>query len=852
MRILIGIMLVCLLPVVTKAQMYPGTRAGHVEPAIRTESLEKTAVAPANLLKAQGHYTPADWRRLVDSAWGPGMSTALKLQTFDSYWSKVDQTWGGFPNLVINWDSLKNVYRPIVESGVSRGRFYGILSRLTRELNEWHVYLKDNGIDAGLGLYSDNIAEYPNWPSFRYQAGVPILNLNAMVFRTPFGAGVTPLPDSSALVYSVMANHPLGLKPGDIVLGYDGVPWKRLIRDLFNAELPVLKGGQGFSASTASFEHLCIMIAGMNWGLFDTIDVAKYPGNDTVHYSTSLLKSIIAPYFIATEQLPVPGVSFPDLQSNKLVSWGVVEGTSIGYIYAWDWFGVPQGNTKVLFGQAVDDLMHVRNVQGLILDFRTNWGGWPDYANDGFKHLFNFDPTSNYGSAYRVPGGGHLDLTITTGWPSDYFTPTPEIFDHPIAVLTGPGAGSSGDYNAFRMRFHPMVRFFGKPTVGAYTDFKPGVNPEFTSNGYSGRVDNGCVYSKYNNEGHMIHKAFPVDEEVWLTRDGVAKGEDDVVKRALAWMSTLTYAHNVTMDHYYGRPGVDSVTVWAVLANPLQHQSAVSAVVTDYGLVHDSVLFYNDGVHGDGSSGDSIWGARLLAPATEGTYTVSVETKDIAQGTSRRLPDVALLTTAGPLAIDSVEYQDNRDAASCEVLPYVKNMGATAPFKHGTVSLICTDSCVTGITPSVRSFYDIAAGQTQNPTGSFWINYDPSRFPGHFNLKFQLGMDGHVCWTVPQTLIVTGVAEQPQPLPTVYALDQNYPNPFNPSTTITFELPKASHVTLSVYDILGREVSVLLNERRDAGVHEVKFDGSNLASGVYLYRLMAADFVQTRKLIVLK
>lgn len=85
-----------------------------------------------------------------------------------------------------------------------------------------------------------------------------------------------------------------------------------------------------------------------------------------------------------------------------------------------------------------------------------------------------------------------------------------------------------------------------------------------------------------------------------------------------------------------------------------------------------------------------------------------------------------------------------------------------------------------------------------------------------------------------------------------YLLSQNYPNPFNPSTTITYEVPRSSDVTLSVYDMLGREVSVLVNEKREAGVHEVKFDGSNLASGVYLYRLQAGSFVETRKLILLR
>jgi hypothetical protein len=88
--------------------------------------------------------------------------------------------------------------------------------------------------------------------------------------------------------------------------------------------------------------------------------------------------------------------------------------------------------------------------------------------------------------------------------------------------------------------------------------------------------------------------------------------------------------------------------------------------------------------------------------------------------------------------------------------------------------------------------------------------------------------------------------------PLAYSLQQNYPNPFNPSTTIAFELPVASQVSLTIYDMLGRVVSVLVNEREGAGVHEVKFDGINLASGVYFYRLQAGSFVQTKKLVLTK
>jgi len=88
--------------------------------------------------------------------------------------------------------------------------------------------------------------------------------------------------------------------------------------------------------------------------------------------------------------------------------------------------------------------------------------------------------------------------------------------------------------------------------------------------------------------------------------------------------------------------------------------------------------------------------------------------------------------------------------------------------------------------------------------------------------------------------------------PSEYMLAQNYPNPFNPTTVVSYQLPVTSGVRLVVYDMLGREVSVLADGRQEAGVHKVRFDGMNLSSGVYFYRLMAGDFIQTRKLVLLK
>ena len=89
-------------------------------------------------------------------------------------------------------------------------------------------------------------------------------------------------------------------------------------------------------------------------------------------------------------------------------------------------------------------------------------------------------------------------------------------------------------------------------------------------------------------------------------------------------------------------------------------------------------------------------------------------------------------------------------------------------------------------------------------------------------------------------------------LPTEFALRGNYPNPFNPVTTIEYDMPSERHVTLAVYDALGRAVSTLVDEAKPAGVHRAVFGADGLPSGLYLYRLTAGDFTATRTMVVLK
>ncbi|MDX2128523.1 MAG: FG-GAP-like repeat-containing protein [Chloroherpetonaceae bacterium] len=89
-------------------------------------------------------------------------------------------------------------------------------------------------------------------------------------------------------------------------------------------------------------------------------------------------------------------------------------------------------------------------------------------------------------------------------------------------------------------------------------------------------------------------------------------------------------------------------------------------------------------------------------------------------------------------------------------------------------------------------------------------------------------------------------------LPTEFALEQNFPNPFNPNTVIAYQLPQSGQVTLKVYDVLGREVTTLVNEPKEAGKYQVNFNAAKLASGVYFYQLKSGNFVQTKKMMLVK
>jgi len=489
-------------------------------PTLNRSLAENEIFRPPQMTKKPGHYSREDWKEVIDSVWGPGLPTAQKLEIFDTAWDTINAKYAAFQNLDVNIDSLRDLYRPEIENGISRGRFAAIMSHFSLAMKECHTVILDVPVSWGTPI----------------TPGIPLLVIGPWYNNARFGASLTPLPDSSLLVYRALPNHTLGLVAGDIVLGYDGIPWKELYKELLNAQLP-LSLNWVWGSNDKSITHCILSSAGLNWHLFDTIDIVKYETGDTLHLSTSLLSNQSGTVW-GNEQLNVPGVEWPNIFQDDFVSWGIVEGTQIGYIYVTAWTYDPIYQISQQFYNAIDSLMHHNETIGMIIDFRLNLGGGGT-SNNGFSLLFN--------TSFNT-----LNMDIRCGDPNDHFsmcnhpTITYQLFriygnpnnyyDKPIAVLTGPGTVSAGDFESRRLKFHPMAKFFGKSSSGAYcTASYPDLgHPDWF---FYLSTGNGYVISDHQ---YLAHTELDMYKEVWLTQEGVVNNKDDVVEAAIEWINDST------------------------------------------------------------------------------------------------------------------------------------------------------------------------------------------------------------------------------------------------------------------------------------------------------------------------
>ncbi|MGE5313467.1 MAG: S41 family peptidase, partial [Acidobacteriota bacterium] len=437
----------------------------------------------------------AQWRHIIDSTWGKGPPLAEKLALFDAFTAELTQSFSCFRSLGLDWDSLKSATRSKIDSSTSRGRFAAIMGRLAWNLRDFHTWAIDTPVILA-----------PLRP------GTPVLNLIPFCSAESFGAVLTVLPDSTAAVLRAVPNHPLGLSPGDVILGYEGVPWKTLVRELLDAEIPM--GSPGCGARSAQ-THALMRAVGSNWHLFDSIDVLKYSTRQVQHLPVAPLAALPSEFLFANEQQPIPGIAsaycgfnprslFDPTMPRKPVAFGWLPGTEIGYIQV-----VVEWQT-LADDQFLTAYTALKDSKGLIIDMRWNVGGW-SFFNATFAKMFS-RRTVTIEDAVR--SGSDLFTLVPSGNSDIYAIPgnAGALYEHPIAVLLGPTCVSMGDLTAQRLRYHPMVRFFGKPpiaSIGSSRSF-PAPGDWVISYTYADAFH-------VSRPGEYLNRSeFPIDEPVWF------------------------------------------------------------------------------------------------------------------------------------------------------------------------------------------------------------------------------------------------------------------------------------------------------------------------------------------------
>ncbi len=451
-----------------------------------------------------------DWQAMIDAVWGSGRTAAEQTAIFQDFITTLDTQYALFRNRDVDLVGLADLYLAEVQGGVSKGRFHAIMNKMCVALQNGHTSLKNTDV-------------YYTTP----EPGVPLLIGHRYMNHPFFGACLTT-GDSGIFAYEVVENHPLGLEVGDVILGYDGQPWAELYNELLDAELPI--GGGGWLTSDASFEYGWDTAAGSNWHLFETIDILKFSSGEVQHLPTSLMVDPGVDLSVTcTDQL---NTEIPRPSNPEWTTWGVLEtgNSRVGFIWCDGWID----DVDAAFGQACLEMVNNPDLDGLIIDFRSNFGGNMTLSNTGLSHLFNstvstvdFGVRANPYNHWFMMRNGTSSYYDIPGNPADYF-------DKPIAVLLGPKTISSGDQVAYRMIYHPMVRTFGRQTSTSFDSpiqYPMGPYEEFT-----GRFSKYDAGPEDSPQDYLSYLGFPVDEEVWLDPVDCRNGIDTVIQAALDWI----------------------------------------------------------------------------------------------------------------------------------------------------------------------------------------------------------------------------------------------------------------------------------------------------------------------------
>jgi hypothetical protein len=635
---------------------------------IKSILLAQDGELPADL--KIGKHTVAEWNYMVDTTWGEGLPTSDKLILFDRCWEATDKFYPGFVNMNLDWDSIRNRYRPEIEAGISRGRFAAILAQLSCAIKEPHSVFADTSL---LLSYALN----PDMPVMMYRNSIPVMTYGYSNDGW-FGATIAPVDDDNLIVLKSLPDHPLGIQPGDQVIGYDGTPWKELYPLLLKLELPQFPNSIG--GTEEANRHRLLAGVGMNWHLFDTIEIKKYGSVDTLHLHTSLLETE-KQFLFESEQLPVKGIEYPgDLDHSGLpwvlpnVLYGTIENTHIGYVYLLNTIGDDMvKNLSTAINDVVND-----STEGLIFDARWNYGG-SFFWERGFNRIFNrtIDSCGFYARTDEVDHN-QLQKVKSFSWRDEVFAElSDEFLNKPVAVLVGQGAMSNGDYIAYFIHTQPMSRSFGRDsragwimsgnaneinTPACLTNASlynnrgtkwnmeyPGYLTQVAGRNFGRIIDGKMVY--------YLHHGYEVDESKWFTQEGAHNQTDDMVERAVEWIQSVAYADSCKISETIDPAEYGSVTITARVVNEDNHNVELySRIYTESGVFIEEVEMHEN-------SGEFF-----------GTYVPDGEEAFYAEISTHDIDEQSILTHPGKLYLTNSSSRHQQDKLKQVLVVYPNPM----------------------------------------------------------------------------------------------------------------------------------------------------------------------------------
>jgi hypothetical protein len=320
-------------------------------------------------------------------------------------------------------------------------------------------------------------------------------------------------------------------------------------------------------------------------------------------------------------------------------------------------------------------------------------------------------------------------------------------------------------------------------------------------------------------------------------------------------LSNIAFAKSIEIAPKYCNPQGDSLHIIARLSNPEGNSVEVYALIQgEQDTYQDSIQLFDDGLHGDGDASDNIWGeTKFLSSLEEEIFLLELSTNDLTAGLVPNSPFRAYFSSIGPLIVDDYEIPQQLGSIFRLNLS-LKNNGSISPAIDVKAKLFTNDTNVTDISNNNLNYFNIEPGQSKFNSSSGFIVYTQNnpesvKFNVHIFSSYNLLWSDTITVNIPPPV---GVEDIISSIPTEFGLYQSYPNPFNPTTTIGYSIPELSFVTLRLFDVLGNEITILVNEEKPVGNYEVEFEASNLSSGIYFYRLQAGDFVDTKKMVLLK